>query len=37
MKKEGSLFDEQNYEKLIKKDLIKLIIQKLIFEITRME
>ncbi len=37
MKKEGSLFEEQNYEKLIKKDLVNLITKKLIFEIAKIE
>ena len=36
MKKEGSLFEEQNYEKLIKKDLVNLITKKLIFEVTKL-
>ena len=37
MKKEESLFEEQNYEKLIKKDLVNLITKKLIFEVTKIK
>ena len=37
MKKEGSLFEEKNYEKLIKKDLVNLVTNKLILEINKIE
>ena len=37
MKKEESLFEEQNYEKLIKKDLVNLITKKLIFEVNKIK
>ena len=37
MKKEGNLFEEKNYEKLIKKDLVNLVTNKLILEINKIE
>tara|TARA_Y100000022_G_C13163539_1_gene335093 strand:+ start:73 stop:531 length:459 start_codon:yes stop_codon:yes gene_type:complete len=37
MKKEGSLFEEKNYEKLIKKDLVNIVTNKLILEINKIE
>lgn len=37
MKKSGSLFEEENYEKLIIKNMISTIIDKFIFQISKIE
>ena len=37
IKKESSLFDERNYENIVKRDMVKNIANKLIFQLQRIK